>query len=296
MTLGTIDNLYVLKFKKGFELLSQQKISKLEAKVTVKTGNYGERAAQIDQIAARTPAERTTAFSDTVLTASQVDRRWAAPKFYNDAVSIDSIEQLQLLESPKNMYTEAMVAGFKRLVDDVIIAAFFGTNLTGKQGTDSTVFDTNQVIANTVGSTTGMNLAKIEAGVTLLKENDVDLDAEMPVIVMSPAEEAALIKEETVASADYNRQYVVENGKLARIYGCEVVLSNRLPEAGGAGTDRQCMLFVKSGLCLAIWDDMKARITERDDKNYATQLWMEKVIGATRLQEKKCVSIECVEA
>ena len=44
---------------------------------------------------------------------------------------------------------------------------------------------------------------------------------------------------------------------------------------------------------LGMWNDINARITERDDKSYATQVYLAGTFGATRLMEGKVVQVLC---
>jgi hypothetical protein len=44
-----------------------------------------------------------------------------------------------------------------------------------------------------------------------------------------------------------------------------------------------------------MWNDITTRISERDDKSYATQVYVKGTFGATRLEEGKVVEILCTE-
>jgi hypothetical protein len=46
---------------------------------------------------------------------------------------------------------------------------------------------------------------------------------------------------------------------------------------------------------LAVGADITTRISERDDKNYATQVFLSMVIGATRVEDEKVVEIGAKE-
>jgi hypothetical protein len=63
-----------------------------------------------------------------------------------------------------------------------------------------------------------------------------------------------------------------------------------------SGNDRLCLAFAQDGLTLAIGKDISARIDERADKSYATQVYYCQSIGATRMEEAKVLGITCVEA
>ena len=41
--------------------------------------------------------------------------------------------------------------------------------------------------------------------------------------------------------------------------------------------------------------DIQTKISERADKNYATQVFLSMTIGATRIEDEKMVEIACVE-
>jgi hypothetical protein len=41
--------------------------------------------------------------------------------------------------------------------------------------------------------------------------------------------------------------------------------------------------------------DITTRISERDDKNYATQVFLSMTIGATRIEDEKVVEVACQE-
>ena len=54
--------------------------------------------------------------------------------------------------------------------------------------------------------------------------------------------------------------------------------------------------WADDGLALAIGKDVMARIDERSDKGYATQVYYCMSIGSTRMEEEKVVQIDCDES
>ena len=68
-------------------------------------------------------------------------------------------------------------------------------------------------------------------------------------------------------------------GEIDTYLGFKFIRSQRL------GTD--------SGLALGA--DISTKISERADKNYATQVFLSMTIGATRIEEEKLVEIACTE-
>mgnify|MGYP003629164793 FL=1 len=94
-------------------------------------------------------------------------------------------------------------------------------------------------------------------------------------------------------SLDFTNKPVLVDGRIRSFMGFNFVDSQRLALSG---TDRTAICWAKSGLHLGIWNDINARITERDDKSYSTQVYVKASFGATRTEEKKVVAITCSEA
>ena len=69
-------------------------------------------------------------------------------------------------------------------------------------------------------------------------------------------------------------------------------MSNRLSVASSI---RDCIAFVNDGIALAVGKDVTARIDERADKGYATQVYYSAAFGATRMEEEKVVKIQAYE-
>ena len=58
-----------------------------------------------------------------------------------------------------------------------------------------------------------------------------------------------------------------------------------------ANNDRSVLAFCRSAIGLAVGADISTKISERADKNYATQVFLSMTIGATRIEEEKLVEI-----
>ena len=75
--------------------------------------------------------------------------------------------------------------------------------------------------------------------------------------------------------------------------GFKFITSNRLSIAS---SKRKCIAFASDGIALGVGKDVSARIDERADKSYATQVYYCMSIGATRMEEEKVVEVKCHEA
>ena len=53
-------------------------------------------------------------------------------------------------------------------------------------------------------------------------------------------------------------------------------------------------VYSKSGIVLGMWNDIQTKIAERADKRHSTQIYVTGTFGATRVEEKRVVQINCV--
>ena len=201
-----------------------------------------------------------------------------------------------MLIDPASQYAQAAAWAMGRAIDDTVIAAATGTAYTGVDGSTSTTFDAAmtvdvQIRDPGVGAADyGLNIAKLIEAKQLLDANDVDPDEER--FIACPARQiSSLLKTTKVTSADYNTVKTLVEGKIDTFMGFKFIRTQRT--LVDANSDDMCIFWAKSGIKLAIGKEPTARISERDDKNYATQVFYSMSIGATRMEETKVGYIEC---
>jgi hypothetical protein len=66
--------------------------------------------------------------------------------------------------------------------------------------------------------------------------------------------------------------------------------------AGLTGTNRAVLAWADQGILMSTGEDMVSKISERDDKGYATQVYSRMSIGGVRMEEEQVVEIICKEA
>jgi hypothetical protein len=178
------------------------------------------------------------------------------------------------------------MAAAGRTIDDLIIAALGGTAYIGKAGT------TTQALTQTiVSSSAGMTKAKILQAMTYLNENVVDTNDRF--LVCSSSQIADLLNTTEDTSIDYNNVRALVEGTLDTWLGFTIVRSERL--ATNASSERLCYAYARNAVQLAIQKEVTGRIDERNDKNYAWQVYVKLCAGATRLDENGVVQIACTE-
>jgi hypothetical protein len=208
---------------------------------------------------------------------------------YEYADLIDDQDKVRLLADPTSTYSRAAAAAMGRAMDDVIISAALGSAQTGKDGSTSTALPSAQKIAV---ASSGLTIAKLVSAKEILDSGNVDPSIARH-IVCSPKQISDLLNNTTVTSSDYNTVKALAMGEINTFVGFNFHVSNRL-NTDGSG-DRQVIAFASDGIKLAVGKEPAARIDERADKSYATQVYYCQSIGATRMEESKVVEIACSE-
>lgn len=289
-----ITTAFVEQYRANVYHLVQQKGSKLRSTVRIETIT-GENAF-FDQIGSVAAQLRTARHSDTPQMDTPHARRRVTPQDYVWADLIDKQDKVRMLIDPTSEYATAAMWALGRAIDDVIIAAVDGTAFTGVDGSTSTAFDTNMIVdvqtvwPSVTPADTGLNIAKLIEARRLLGDNDVDPDEEV-FIPVNARQISSLLKDERVVSGDYNSALPLMQGQVSRVAGCTLVPCNRIqPDANG---DDKVPFYTRTGMLLATGQDIMGRISERDDKNYSTQVYASMTVGATRMEEKRVGYIEC---
>jgi len=281
-----ITTAFVNQFSSNVQMLSQQMGSLLRNAVDTESVN-GEKAF-FDQVGSAAAVLRTTRHADTPLIDTPHSRRMVTMSDYEYADLIDDQDKVRLLVDPTSTYARAAASAMGRAMDDVIIAAALGTSLTGKEGTTSTTLPAGQTI---VSSSAGLTLAKLLQAKEILDSADVDPSIQR-YIACSPRQISNLLGDTTVTSSDYNTVKALAQGELNQFVGFTFIVSNRLTLDTA---ERQVIAWAQDGIKLAVGKDATARIDERADKSYATQVYYSMTVGATRMEESKVVEILCTE-
>jgi hypothetical protein len=285
-----ITTAFVQQYSANVQMLSQQMGSRLRDAVRVES--IVGKNAFMDQIGVATAQLRTSRHADTPQLDTPHARRRLSLADYEYADLIDDEDKVRMLIDPTSSYAQAAAAAMGRAMDDVIITAALGTASSGETGSGSASLDAT---ANMVGSSsTNVNLS-----VSILREAKRKLDAQdvdpsIPrYIAVGPSQIESLLSETAVTSADFNTVKALVQGEVDTFMGFKFIMTNRL--SIDSNDIRSCFAWAEDGITLGIGKDISARIDERADKGYATQVYYCMSIGAVRMEENKVVKIFCDE-
>jgi hypothetical protein len=278
---------FVQQYSANVQMLSQQMGSRLRDAVRVE--NMTGKNAFFDQVGKATAQKRTTRHADTPQIDTPHARRRVSLVDYEYADLIDDQDKVRMLIDPTSAYAQAAAAAMGRAMDDEIIASALGTAYTGETGSTATTLPAGQQIAN---GGADMSLAKLREAKKILDLADVDPSIPR-YIACGPDQIEALLADTNVTSSDFNTVKALVQGEVNQFMGFNFIVTNRLAKAGNI---RSCFAWAEDGLALAVGRDVMARIDERSDKGYATQVYYCMSIGSTRMEEEKVVQIDCDEA
>lgn len=285
---------FVQQYSAMITMLAQQKGSKLRG--TVLEESITGKQAFWDQVGATAARRRTTRHSDTPRMETPHARRRCSLEDFDWADLIDQEDKVRLLVDPTSSYSLSASNAMGRSIDEVIIDAMGGTAYTGETGGTSTALPSAQKI---VQGSAGMSLAKLLAAKEILDGNDVDTEGRH--IAMTSGQITDMLNTTEVKSSDYNTIKALVQGDINQFLGFTFHNVNGLRIDGtkilplDGSSDRLVYAWQRDCVKLGLGKTPTARITERADKNYATQVFYSMSIGATRMQEVGVVQIACDE-
>ena len=282
-------------FTTEVKLLLQQQDSRFGPAVNTRAF-VGKDAKAVEQIGAVVAQKRTTRHADTPLIDTPHDARWVYPVDYEFADLIDEQDELRAIASFESSYVQNAANAMRRAQDDEIVSAFFSdTTKTGEDAgttTDWATFVSANADHLIATGSVGMSVAKLRAAKKAFLAAEVDIDSDPLFVAIGAEQHDDLLGETLATSLDYTTRPVLVDGRIKAFMGFNFIDSQRLPLAS---TTRGCPAWAKSGMLMGIWNDVTGKVSERDDKSYATQVYAKTTIGATRLEEKKVVEILCTE-
>ena len=286
-----ITTAFVEQYSANVTMLAQQMGSVLRSAVDVET--IKGKNAFFDQIGSVTAQVRSSRHGSTPQLDTPHSRRRVSLADYEWADLIDDLDKVRMLIDPTSAYAKAAAAAMGRAMDDVIITALGGSADTGVAGGTAVALPSSQKVSTSAQADgSGLTIAKLRSAKYILDSNDVDPSTPR-YIVVSPKQIQDLLATTEVTSSDFNTVRALATGTLDSFLGFKFLVSNRLALANT--DDRLVYAFTADAIKLAIGKDVTARIDERADKSYATQVYYSMAIGATRMEEKKVVEIPCDE-
>ena len=284
---------FIQGFKQGIDILSQQRGSKLQNAVRNEMQN--SKQDHYDQISATAVVQRTSRHGDTPLVNTPHSRRNVTLNDYEWADLIDRQDRLRLLNDPGNAYSTNAAYAMGRKKDELILDAFTKSQTTGELGDGgnapavTTVFGTDGTANRTAITVENLMSARTH----LLAEDDSEEDM---FCCLTAYQIAQLLDDSRISSSDYNTVKALVAGQVDTFLGFKFIqVANSVNPvtygtAGDEDSARPVFFWKKSGIVLSTGvgeSGSSARITERADKSYSTQIYYSASFGSARMEEAK---------
>lgn len=304
---------FVKQFSANIFHLSQQKGSKLRPFVRSESqkGEY----QFFERLGSATAQLRASRHADTPLMNSDHSRRRVGLADYEWADLIDDADKVRMLINPESAYVQSAMMALGRSMDQVLIDAALGSSYSGQEGATAVILPATQYVGAVESSAiSNLNVATLIRVRSKFGINNVDESIPLHIAV-SQSQIDNLLNSTQVTSSDFNSIKALVHGEIDTFMGFKFHRTQLLPVSGtgsflastntttgvvtlSTGTSnnaRRCFAWAQDGLVLSVGQDMKARISERDDKSYSTQVYASMGIGSTRIEETKVVAVLCHE-
>ena len=302
-----ITEAFVKSFSAALYQLSQQKTSKLRP--ICRTETFTGEQMFVERIGAADGYWLNERHADTKLVNTPHSSRRVDIRPARWADLIDNPDKVRTLIDPTNPYIQTGVMALNRIMDDVITQAIFGIAYD-KSGTAVTSYDTGECTiikadetvvtgsAMSASSTpTGMSVSKILLAKHILDKADIDPDRQRYIICSSDAMNQ-MLNTDKLTSYEFNELKALVNGSINTFAGFKFIQVNRLNKLGAttyggkynsdgsasSNSEIHWAAVAEGAVVLGLGEDIQAKVSERDDKNYATQVYASMDIGAVRIE------------
>ena len=271
----------VEQYKSNVLMLAQQKGSKLRG--TVRSEMVTGKNAYFERIGAVDMVDATSRHDDTPQIDTPHSRRRVSLTTSRFADLIDNADKVRTLIDPTSPYAMNAAWAAGRKMDAVIVAALAGNAYAGVAGATTVALPSAQKVA---AASAGLTIAKLRSAREILLAADIDLDMGATCII-NPAGLTDLLSSTEITSSDYNTVKALVQGQVDTFLGFKFVVSTQV-------TALKAYCYAKNAAVLAIGSEPVVRISERADKNYSTQVFVEMDIGATRVEDEGVVEISYI--
>ena len=316
---------FVQQYKNNVVHLAQQQGSRFRDCVRLQPDIVGLNY-YFERIGATGVILKTSRHTPTPLISTPHSRRRVSMNTSQWSDTIDNDDKLKLLIEPESQYVIAAKNAMGRAIDDFIIDGALNSAFSGTDGQTAVPFPATQIVSdasiNNLSSVdTGSNDSgqlspqRLLAAKLLFDQADVDPDEER-YIAVSPTGIQTMLSHAVTNSADYNTVKALAEGAVDTYVGFKFIMTNRLPTASStafgpferttyasspwtsgngvsATTDRLFFAWAHTGLGLAVQEDIKVEIAKDPSMSFATRVYLEMVLGATRIEEARVVAVPC---
>jgi len=328
VTFGGVETAFVQRYAQDVQLDLQQMESRLRNIVSIKPDCSGlvEFMDKIGTVEAEKVASR---FADSPIMPVKHSRRKVSSQGYDWGTAIEDWDMRRMNYDVIRPYATNAAMAMNRKMDSILVDAAFGTHYGSSDGdmTAATGHSWDDLISSSAsknktetgfspytaghkiikdftfaaptgsGTATGLTPQKLLRARRRLQEQEVETYDQSGIptlfIICSAAQIEAMLTLEEVQSSDYNDIHALVTGKVNYFAGFQFIRYEHLPVVS---TTERVLALHPNALGLCVWADVVARIDELPNKRFLPYIYYKMDMGATRLDEKLMIEIECLNA
>ncbi|UAN53465.1 hypothetical protein KGP26_10575 [Serratia sp. JSRIV002] len=284
---------FVQQFHDSFEILSQQKDSRLQGAVHDR-GMITGASFTINDMGTIEMNAITTRFGDTVWDVPEAGTRNALMADYGVFVPVEKRDLRKLIADPQGPYLQLTLAAANRKKDDVIYRALLDTVLRKTENNGAYTPVALPAAQKIVAGGTGVTKAKLIAAKAMFRRNECDeQNGEELYITYNADMLTSILSDTTLTSADFMAVKMLQEGALSGNWlGFRWLAYEKLDAVEDAGvTTKTAVAWAKSAVHFGTGAEYNTDIGPRRDKNNTIQISVDASYGAGRAAEEKVVSI-----
>lgn len=294
---------YQKVYAKNFEHQAQQKLKRVAQYARTEFGCVG--ASKTHNTLEEEDMTETTGQRMGLTQLSEVagEIRHIFPRKFNSAKGQDQFDPTLLASTvlPGSTIMEAQTAAFNRTCDDVFITGITGNNSTGVNADTTEALASDMVVAKDYvrfGTAANSNLTtgKLRYLKRQFEKNEFygqdqkAAGAKLCCAINADMKDA-IIADELISDADKTRINKLDDGDLVYWMGIHFIRTERVPLV--ETNVYNAVMWVSNLVQFDEWAGAVHRISERPDRSYAIQYYVEKMVGACRLEQKSVGTIAC---
>lgn len=208
---------------------------------------------------------------------------------------VDNRDARRMFEDPTSKLVQDCMYAMMRKGDRVGIAALFASVYTGKDFSSTVTFAADG--GATVDATGGLTFPKLLEITGNFKGEEVGLDMpEELIFLISEQEEETMMNLSQLTSRDFTREYTVDQGKIAKALGMDVVLFGSAtdnPMLPVTSAIRDCAALSTKGLIYGLSESFKVTVIP-DHPNYVESTYIRVLadIGAVRTDGQRIQKVQ----
>lgn len=281
---------FVQQFADGYQLVAQQKDSRLQSTVTDIGGVTGT-SFTANNMGTTQAVQVTTRNGDTEWQDNPTDVRVGMMSDWDWSTPVDRFDVPKLKADPQGSYTQSGVAALNRAKDVVIYNSLLNASMT--RTAEQTPYGSVSLPAGQkiVDGGTGMTKAKLITAKKLFRKAEADSYNGEHLYMLYDAEMLEdILADTTLTSADFMAVKMLQDGDLAgKWLGYIWVPYEGLKTVS---TVKTTVAYTKSSTQFGTGMSRTVDIGPRRDKRNLTQIYISESYGAVRIQENKVVTID----